>query len=218
MTPTGDGKCMAAGHWERGSRCWVCSKDVWQSAHLAAQPVVATHARYGAFLPCIPPRCRVGDYMHCSARVLTAILLRLAGEKEHCQRSRLRKAIDGYTQHVMAASRTRGVDVATPLPGATGSSLDLSAARWCLQLPGTAEDIAALAEESCGRLVVVADGRAMVLHGVVRRLIRALQGCFHLWHVPHHLTSAQIAQHEGAVAEFRHVWQCLGQAQSHPLG
>ena len=38
---------------------------------------VQSHARYGAFLPDIPPSRRAGDYAHAGARLVNALFKRL---------------------------------------------------------------------------------------------------------------------------------------------
>lgn len=39
--------------------------------------VIGSHVRYGAFLRCIPPERRVGDYAHGASRILNAVFKRL---------------------------------------------------------------------------------------------------------------------------------------------
>ena len=74
---TADGKGMQSMNFREGRRCWTCDADVDSISDLAANPHVPSHVRYGAFLPNIPPRRRVGDYVHASCRILNAIFKRL---------------------------------------------------------------------------------------------------------------------------------------------
>ena len=68
---TADGKGMQSSNHSVGMKCWLCDDC------LATRPQrTNTSVRYGAFLGSIPPTRRVGDYVHCTARVANCILLR----------------------------------------------------------------------------------------------------------------------------------------------
>lgn len=68
---TADGKGMQSSNQSPGKKCWLCDDS------LSLEPgTIAGTVRYGAFLGSIPPVCRVGDFVHCTARVTNCILVR----------------------------------------------------------------------------------------------------------------------------------------------
>lgn len=68
---TADGKGMLSSNQGPGKKCWLC--DDW----LSLEPTdIAGSVRYGAFLGSIPPSRRIGDCVHCTARVVNCILSR----------------------------------------------------------------------------------------------------------------------------------------------
>jgi hypothetical protein len=77
---TGDGKCMVSMNAQPGQRCWLCrgSHTEWADPlNMQASDNIPPSGRLGTFLPAIPPRCRVGDYLHAMCRILNAFLYRV---------------------------------------------------------------------------------------------------------------------------------------------
>jgi hypothetical protein len=86
-----DGKFLQMSNHLEGYKCWVCPEDTastdamcesgavrhYQNFFFAKKKKSASGVRYGAFLPCIPITRRVGDFSHCAARVVNALLKRL---------------------------------------------------------------------------------------------------------------------------------------------
>ena len=71
---TGDGAAMLTTHSApRHSGCWLCNNP----ASLTRSSTVLPSARFSSILPTICPQRRVGDYVHCLARVCTAFFNRL---------------------------------------------------------------------------------------------------------------------------------------------
>ena len=75
---TADGKGMQSTNFATGKKCWLCD-DVT----LITPTSIAKSVRYGAFLGSIPPRRRIGDFVHCTARVANCILHKYAMVKEN---------------------------------------------------------------------------------------------------------------------------------------
>lgn len=71
---TGDGKGMQATNYKEGCRCWICPNKFDDIQFFKVQDVVDQYVRAGAFLGCIPPNRRAGDYVHCASRVVNAVL------------------------------------------------------------------------------------------------------------------------------------------------
>ena len=68
---TGDGKGMQA-MGGAGSKCWFC-KD---PNGIVEQMGVKSNSRWGAFLRCVTPDTRPGDYQHAACRILNGIAKR----------------------------------------------------------------------------------------------------------------------------------------------
>ena len=87
---TGDGKAMQTMTPGEGRQCWNCNARVQELSCLTPVPEIEQHVRSGAFLPDIPPCRRVGDVVHATARVTTAMVKRLGtsfggGERPLCE-------------------------------------------------------------------------------------------------------------------------------------
>ena len=65
---TGDGKGMQA-MAGAGSKCWLC-KD---PNGIVEQMAVESASKWGAFLRCVTPDRRPGDYQHAACRILNGI-------------------------------------------------------------------------------------------------------------------------------------------------
>ena len=78
---TGDGKAMACGNFLEGHLCWACDAptSVW-SDQLSPLGTFPPGPRFGSYLRSIPPSHRVGDYVHCIARILNILFKRLLHE------------------------------------------------------------------------------------------------------------------------------------------
>ena len=78
---TGDGKAMACGNVLEGHFCWSCDAPAssW-SDQLSPLGTFPPGPRFGANLRAIPPSHRVGDYVHCVARILNILFKRLLAE------------------------------------------------------------------------------------------------------------------------------------------
>lgn len=75
---SGDGKAMISGNFLEGERCWLCDgpSEEW-GAKLVPDANFPAGPRYGAYLRCIPPSHRIGDYVHCTCRIVNILLKRL---------------------------------------------------------------------------------------------------------------------------------------------
>ena len=66
---TGDGKGMQAMGRGTGSKCWLCK----EANGIVEQTAEESFFRSGAFLRCVTPNRRPGDYQHAACRILNAI-------------------------------------------------------------------------------------------------------------------------------------------------
>ena len=59
-------------------RCWLCDGPMedW-AAKLQPSAEILPRARFGAYLRAIPPSHRVGDYVHCTGRIINIFFKRL---------------------------------------------------------------------------------------------------------------------------------------------
>ena len=69
-----DGKGMQVSNHMEGCKCWTCDLPTDQTTSLAAQDSITRHVRFGAFLRHIPPVRRIGHFVHCTGRLVNAIL------------------------------------------------------------------------------------------------------------------------------------------------
>ena len=62
-------------------QCWLCDgpADQW-GTQLVPDDTFPAGARYGAYLRCILPQNRIGDYVHCTGRVVNIIFKRLLSQ------------------------------------------------------------------------------------------------------------------------------------------
>lgn len=69
---------MACGNFLEGHPCWACDApaQLW-SDQLVPSPSFPAGPRFGAYLRAIPPSHRVGDYVHCVARIVNIFFKRL---------------------------------------------------------------------------------------------------------------------------------------------
>lgn len=206
---TADGHGMQSANHRAGLRCWNCSHP-WDSLdNFLPQDTVEEKARWGAFLPDIPPTRRVGDCVHCACRVSNAVPKRLladprvASSPEACREIKRivhRVALDAA--HIPSDQRV------APRPTKVGS-FDLTSARLFLErIEIHAEFVAVLAK--CLPSVRVAVSGVQVAYAIVmQRMLAALWYIQKTWRLKENFSDVKVAGYHRAVCEFATLWKAL---------
>ena len=166
------------------------------------------HSRYGAFLACIPPLNRVGDYAHCGCRVVNAILKRLRAQPQvtlslarDIRRFIAKVAWD--TEQVPAAERVGEA-------GSRRDTLEMTATKFFIGSTSLQNELIALVERHTSGSTVPFHGRPFSIHGVLRILLRNLHHAWQFCGQRTPLTTEEAQEYCAIVARFGEAWRALG--------
>ena len=201
---------MAGMHAAAGKRCWLCEVAVHAPEALALQPQIAPHCRYGTFLPSIPRTRRIGDVVHCAGRVANTVLKRLVTQGPTSGSTALHAGVRQFVQEVQwTVQGLPQTQRLAPRPTALGT-LDLTASRLFLESVGLQDRLVALVQASFGDTqVIFHGGRGVMLHAVVRTLLRGLGTLHAYWRQEGNLSDSQLQEYETALTRCRHCWEAL---------
>ena len=207
---TGDGKAMAGMHAAAGKRCWLCEEAVHAPAALGVQSQIAPHCRYGTFLPSIPRTRRIGDVVHCAGRVANTVLKRLVTQGPTSGSTALHAGVRQFVQDVQWTVQCLPQSQRlAPRPTALGT-LDLTASRVFLESVGLQDQLVALVQGCFGNTqVAFPGGRGVLVHAVVRTLLRGLGTLHAFWRQEANLSDNQLREYESALTRCRQCWEAL---------
>jgi hypothetical protein len=159
--------------------------------------------RFGAYLPCIPLCNRIGDYVHCTGRVINIILKRLTVQFPPAGRL-IREEVDRLTL------QARGLPIPERLaPRLTKQgTLDLTSSNLFVR------DV-----ELHGRLVDHARSINLMVDGpfgkmnyasALGTLLRTLHGLHNLWRQKTPFSPADLTNYRSLATRFGQIWHGLG--------
>ena len=207
---TGDGKAMAGMHAAPGKGWWLCEEAVHSPEALQVQADITAHSRYDSFLPAIPRNRRIGDVVHCAGRIANTVLKRLATQAASSQCPSLVAGVRQFVQDVQWS--VQGLPAAqrlAPRPTTLGT-LDLTASRLLLEdIPLQDQLVALVQQKFPNTQIAFPGGRGILVHAVLRTLLRGFRTLHQFWHQPADLSEAQLQDYERALGTCRQCWQAL---------
>ena len=187
-------------------QCWLCDapSSTWRDK-LTPNPNFPAGPRFGAYLRCIPPADRVGEYVHCTGRVVNIIIKRLFSHfPSPAQTGPISEVVNLLTL------QSQGLPLPERLaPRHTkAGSLDLSASvLFILDLDSHSRIGKAL--RATNTTVALGTGRVNA-GAAVEYLFRVLHALFSLWRQPTHLTPHQKKAYHNLATKFGELWVATG--------
>ena len=91
------------------TRCWLCEgpDSEWVNK-LSPDSAFPAGPRFGAYLRVIPPKNRVGDYVHCTGRIVNIIFKRLLVAFPEQRISGPYLYLETHCSHLLTVTRLKG--------------------------------------------------------------------------------------------------------------
>lgn len=161
--------------------------------------------RYGAYLRCIPPQNRVGDYVHCNCRVVNVILKRLLSEFAD---SRASGPLKDIIQHIILQSQGLPLpERLAPRHTKTGT-LDLTAATLFVTNIELHGRIGQCAKELTRKLIY---GHGQLnMASAVQMLCKNLHQLHSFWRQKTDLSPFDLTSYHNVTIQFGKLWHSLG--------
>ena len=178
---TGDGKAMQTMTPGEGKQCWNCNGRVQDLSLLTIMDQVDCHVRVGAFLPDIPPCRRVGDVVHATARVTTAIVKRLGTDFGASSAPFVRQLKEFIQTVQMQAQGLPAAAKPVARPSVLGT-FDLTAGNLFASTPTLHDSLIGLVQSHFpDRVLNVRGAQKVSSHAVLRTMLRALMALHSVW-------------------------------------
>lgn len=194
---------MRAANFLEGRKCWLCD----HADTIEPQPALP-HVRYGCHLGSVPPSHRIGDFVHCTARVASTILKRLQEGAQGVSGECLRE-LHAFGRTLALDAQEVAQDDRLPPRLTKPGELDLTVARFFVQDTRYHRQLQGIIEKHVQATFEWVPGRRLRAHFVVGLLLQAFHTLHRLWRMKTPLGDADIALYATQVDNFRRAWALL---------
>ena len=196
---------LTPGNFREGERCWLCDgpSEQWPTL-LKPTDQLLTNPRYGAFLRTIPPIRRIGDYVHCTSRVVNILLKRLLNQFVNPRDAApLKDLLHSLSQDAQRLPIAQRLAPRKSKPG----TLDLTASRLFVDNL-EAHAIVVRCASTCTQTFTMGSGK-IGLGPAIQLLLSCLFTLHRLWRQKTVFTPIDLDVYLNAVSKFGLIWHAL---------